>query len=74
MHAKDAIVDNSGDWKEIEDFVDAEPEASVTVKHHTIVVKSVNLIDCATFVISSDEVDFVGVADFQKGEVHKSFN
>jgi flagellar biosynthesis component FlhA len=51
VHAKNVLVDQRGEWKQIEDIGAHIPQARVAVVEQALLVEAVSVRDLAAFVI-----------------------
>lgn len=74
MDAEDAIVDDGGQREVIEDVSAVSPNIERAVLPQAFIVKSVDLGDLPALVVSPDQRDQVGIADFIGEEQQKGLN
>ena len=74
MDAEDAIVDDGGEREVIEDVSAVSPNIERAVLPQAFIVKSVDLGDLPALVVSPDQRDQVGIADFIGEEQQKGLN
>lgn len=74
MDAEDAIVDDGGQREVIEDVSAVSPNIERAVLPQAFIVKSVDLGDLPALVVSPDQRDQVGIADFIGEEQQKGLD
>lgn len=74
MDAEDAIVDDGGEREVIEDVSAVSPNIERAVLPQTFIVKSVDLGDLPALVVSPDQRDQIGIADFIGEEQQKGLD
>lgn len=74
MDAEDAIVDDGGEREVIEDVSAVSPNIERAVLPQAFIVKSVDLGDLPALVVSPDQRDQVGIADFIGEEQQKGLD
>jgi len=74
VHRKDFILNDGAEGEVVKDFRAVPPHIHRTVFPQAFVVESVHLSDLSTFVISADERDAVGIADFECEEEEECFD
>ena len=74
MDAEDAIVDDGGQREVIEDVSAVSPNIERAVLPQTFIVKSVDLGDLPALVVSSNQRDQIGIADFIGEEQQKGLD
>ena len=66
MNAEDLVFDESREAQVVEDLRAVSPYVKRSVFSETLVIKSINLGDLPAFVVSSDQVDAIWIADLRK--------
>ena len=74
MDAEDAIVDDGGQREVIEDVSAVSPNIERAVLPQAFIVKSVDLGDLPALVVSSNQRDQIGIADFIGEEQQKGLD
>lgn len=74
MDAEDLIVDDAGEGQVIEHVGEVMPYCRVAVFARAFGVEAVGLGDAARFVVASDEVDALRVAEFEADEEGDCFD
>ena len=74
MDAEDAIVDDGSQREVIEDVSAVSPNIERAVLPQTFIVKSVDLGDLPALVVSSNQRDQIGIADFIGEEQQKGLD
>jgi hypothetical protein len=65
MKAEDLVIDEGGEREVVEEVCKVLPDVGVAVFAKTLVVESVNLGDLTRLVVSSENGDALGIADFE---------
>lgn len=68
VKAEDLVVDESSEGEVVEEVCKVLPHVGIAVLAKTFVVESVNLGDLTRLVISSEDGDALGIADFEGNE------
>ena len=68
MKAEDLVIDEGSERKIVEKVCKVLPDVGIAVFAKTLVVESVNLGDLTRFVVSSEDGDALGIADFEGNE------
>ena len=74
MHRKYLPLDDGTETQIIEDLRTVAPHVDAPVFAQALVIEAVYLGDLSGFVVSADEGDSVGVADFQGEEEEEGFD
>ncbi len=74
VNGEDLVLDDGREGEIIEDLGAVSPNVDAAVFAEALIVKSVHLGDLAGFVISADEGDAIGVADFEGEEEEEGFD
>lgn len=74
MQAEDAVLNNSSQGEVVEEWSEVLPHISISVLSETLIVKTINLSDLFTLVISSQNSNSVWETDFQAYEESNSLN
>lgn len=68
MKAEDLVIDEGSERKVVEEVCKVLPDVGIAVFAKTLVVESVNLGDLTRLVVSSEDGDALGIADFEGNE------
>ena len=74
MKTEDLVLDDGSQREIVEQVSEGSPDVGRTVLAHALVVKAVDLCNLARFVISSQDVHALGVADLVAEEKRDSFD
>lgn len=74
MNTEYLVIDHHAQRQEVEHIGEVVPDVCVTVFSSAFGVESVGLGDTAGFVVSSDQVDSLGVSEFQADEKGDCFD
>ena len=73
MDAEDLVINDAGEGEVVEHIGKVVPDSSVAVLAAALCVEAVGLGDSSRFVIAADEVDAVGVAEFETDQQRDGF-
>ena len=65
VKAEDVVLDNSGQWQEVEQASELLPHVSITIFTEALVVESINLGDLFGLVVAAQNGNPVRIPDFQ---------
>ena len=65
MQTEDLVLDEGGKGKVVEEVGEVFPDIGIAVFSQAFVVETVHLCDLAGLVVSAEDGDTLGVADFQ---------
>ena len=68
MEAEDLVAYHSGKWQIVKKLSKTAPNIRITIFTQTLVIKSVNLGDLSTFVVSAQNGYSVRISHFQGDE------
>jgi len=68
VKAEDLVIDEGSEGKIVEEVCKVLPDVGIAVFAKTLVVESVNLGDLTRLVVSSEDGDALGIADFEGNE------
>ena len=68
MEAEDLVVDERGEREVVEQIGEVFPDVCIAVFSEALIVETIDLRDLAGLVVSSEDGDALGVADFESDE------
>ena len=74
MEAEDLVAYHSGKWKIVKKLCKTAPNIRITIFTQTLVIKSVNLGDLSTFVVSAQNRYSIRISYFQGDEQRNGLN
>lgn len=74
MHAEDLVVDHNAESEEVKHVGEIVPDVGVAIFARAFGVEAIGLGDATRFVVVADEVDAVGVSEFQTYKKGNRFN
>jgi hypothetical protein len=74
VDAEDLVVDDAGEGEVVEHIGKVVPDSSVAVLAAALCVETVGLGDSSRLVVAADEVDAVGVAQFETDQQRDGFD
>ena len=73
MHAENLLIDESSDWKSVEDITENLPESD-GVPPLALIVETVDTVDLGTLVVASEEEEVLWILDLVAQEKGNSLN
>jgi hypothetical protein len=74
VDAEDLVVDDAGEGEVVEHVGKVVPDSSVAVLAAALCIEAVGLGDSSRLVVATDEVDAVGVAEFETDQQRDGFD
>ena len=74
MEAEDLVAYHSGEWQIVKKLSKTAPNIRITIFPQTLVIKSVNLGDLSTFVVSAQNGYSIRISYFQGDEERNGLN
>jgi hypothetical protein len=74
VKAEDLILDQGGEGKIVEEVGEVLPDVGIAVFAQTLVVEAVDLSDLAGLVVSSENGDALGIANFKSDKECDGFD
>ena len=68
MHTEDLIIDDDAQGKEVKHVGEVMPDIGVTIFAVTLGIESVRLGDTARFMIATNQMDALGIPEFEADE------
>ena len=68
MKAENLVLDNSSNWKRVEQVSEVLPHIRVTILSEAFVIEAVDLSDLSGLVISSEDCNSFSVSNFESNK------